>query len=1184
MRASGGVTDGGGAAGEVTGDRAAAGGGTGDRTADGRGQVAAMMLEFRALFSAVVVAVVSLLLVFVQWQLVFPLVALGYLGYKYVHYYRRVDPDRNLDADPPPGRLLEKMTVVFVVVFLATRLAVFPLFGSVWTQATLGVPQFDLSDLGTFLDQLLPFVGAWVTVLVSLATVSYVVSQFSFRLRGGVTSRTAALRAALWQTIARVPVTLAWAALFTLGPVYSLWRGPLAAVVGSAGGSVPLAVGTAPVLNAGGNVFFVVMALGHLLPLVVVGAYEAAGHGKYGDLTVPEVLGFRGLYPPDRTASAVNYALPAVAYLLYAVAAFVYVPVGPLRGALLAPPLVATVVATDVRGVVSRVGRALPTGVRGADPVVVGLCAGLGFLALFVLTRLGGAGLGVDPAAAVFFPVFAAPLAVGANTAATLLKTQRARSFRDSVDENPDVVDESTVDRLLVYADARSDRLRASAVDALASAVWASPYRETESIAVFEAALDHDDPRFVRPGLRGIVLLFRGDRGLDSVGGLLEADLFGTVVDALDSEDARTRALAAEAFCRVVTTGYRAGRADELLATLGGVPLDAVETAVTGEEANQYLTDGAVAAFALLWWARDRPVGASLSRADRQRVLTDLVWWSAFASDVPRGKAAFAVASSPAPVDEQGVEAVRQQLDNEVPLTRFMAAHVVRSSMDDHADQFAATELVDLLEDDYELVRWVGADALRAYVLTTGDSEGVLGSLLSHLDVADPESAGAAEATVLATLELVDEDVVAEREGVAETVAGYLGSEDRSVAASAARVLASFVERNPAGGHDQAVRTSLEAGLTHESDTVREHCARAAAAIVADDPADGRPFVRGLVLNLGTSGEISEMAASALVQVLEDYPEYGTEFLPETVGGLRNPTTISRQYAGAMVVGRTVSGVTARILAEITEYDTSGGDVLVGPLVDLAGNSESATREYVFAALANISEDYPDAAREALPAAQSGLDSGDVRVRRNAAQVLSNVAIEYPDAVAPFASSLVVAVDDTDPQMRSLALVTLGTVGADAPEAVEPDVRRLIGRLDDDSSLVREHAAKAMVTIATKHPEIVEPAPEASDRLRRAQRDPAVDIDEDLVQEAANAIRTGTPPGETVESESDEGSTDIFTPESAAEAGQSGDTRVFEPPSEEDDVAAPPDPGDGEFPAEAPDLDDAPADPDDESN
>jgi|GEM_PF-3164450 len=1139
-----------------------------------------MMLEFRAILSAVVVAVVSLLLVFFQWQLVFPLVALGYLLYKYAYFRRRVDPERDLDASPPPGRLLEKMTIVFVVVFVATRLAVFPAFSPIWSMATLGVPEFDLTDLQTFLDQLLPFVGAWATVLAPLAAISYTVGHFRARLLGGLTSRDAAGRAALWETVARVPIALAWASVFTLGPVYELWRGALASVVGS--DTIPqvtgFGVGIAPVLDAGGSVFFVVVAVGHLLPVLVVCAYVVASRGKYGDLTVPEVLGFRGLYPPDRTASLVNYALPALSYLLYAVAVFLYVPLGPLvRGAILLPPVAAMAVAADVRGVTRRVARALPTGGQSADPVVLGLCAGLGVLGLLVLTRLAGAGLGLDPAAVLYYPLVAAPLAFGVNVATSFVKTRSAGSLRDSIDENPDALSESAVDRLLVYADGRSDRLRAAAIDALASAVWASPYRERESLAVFESALEREDPQFTRPGLRGVVLLFRADRGLDSVGGLLDGETMATVVVGLDSDDAETRALAAEAVCRMVTTGYRAGRADELLATLDRVPLAAVEDAVTGDAGTQQLTDGAVEALAVLWWARDSAVGASLTEVDRRTVLTDLVWWSAFASDVPRWKAAYAVASGPAPTDATGLEAVRGHLTNDVALTRFMAAHVVRSSMDAHADQFTAADLVALLEDGYDLVRWVGADALQAYVRATGDSEGVLGSLLAHLDAADPQTAGAAEATVLSTLELVDEDAVAAQEGVDRAVATYVGSPDGEVAASAARVLATFVSENPTSGREEAVRTSLEDGLTHENDAVREHCARAAAAIVADDPSNGRPFVRGLVLNLGTTGVVSEMAASALVQILEAYPEYGTEFLPETVGGLRNPTSISRQYAGAMVVGRSVSGITARVLAEITEYDTSGGDVLIGPLVDLAGNTQSAEREYVFETLANISADYPEAAREALPAAQSALDAGDVRVRRNAAQVLSNVAIEYPDAVAPMASTLIVAVDDTDPQMRSLALVTLGTVGAEAPEAVEPDVRRIIGRLDDDSSLVREHAAKALVTIASKHPEIVEPAAEASDRLRRAQRDPAVDIDEDLVQDAANAIRTGTPPGEAVEGSSDEGSTDIFTPESAAEAGQSGDTRVFEPPTGDEDeaVADPPDPGESDFPApDVPDADD----------
>lgn len=1112
-----------------------------------------MIIELRALFSAFVIACLSVLLLFFQWQLVFPLVALAYLAYKYVYFWRRIDPDRDLSSETRPGSLLEKMALLFVVVFLATRLAVVPLFSPLWGMGTLGVPDFDLTDPAVFLDQLLPFLGAWATVLVPLLLVSFVVSQFRGRLLGGVDSVSAAIRAALWETSARIPLVFLWLSIFTLGPVYEFWRGLFSAVVSPLGLSIPPAVGIAPLVNAGGNVFAVVALAGHLVPVGVVAAYAIASRGKYGDLTVPEWLGFRGFYPPDRTAALVNYVLPGLVYLAYAVVVVLLVPLGPvLRGALLLPPLVAIPIAADVRGSTSRLMRALPGGSGGTDPVAVGLVAGFGLLGLLVLTRVAGAGLGVDPAAVLYFPVFGAPVAFGVSAALGFVKAGSAASMADRVEDDPGALSESAVDRLLVYADARNDRLRAAAIEGLAAAVLASPYREKESVAVFETALERDDEGFTRAGLRGVVSLFRADRGLDSVGPMLDPGVAVTVVDGLDGEQAETRALAAEAFCRLVTTGYRAGRADELLAALGAVPLEPVEAAVGGEAANQHLTDAAVEAYAVLWYARTGTVGRSLTAADERAVLTDLVWWSAYASEVPRGEAAFAVASGPAPTDEAGLDGVREHLYSEVALTRYTAAHVVRSSMGEHADQFTAEELVGLLEDGYDLVRWVGADALREYVRTTGDTEGVLGSLLAHLEEVDPATAGAAEATVLSTLGLVDGGTLADRTDAVETVAAYVDSGDRAVAAAAAGVLATVVAERPESGRDESVRTAIERGLTHDSDAVRRYCARAAAAVVSVSPGDGRPFVRGLVLNLGTTGEISEMAASTLIQVLDDYPEYGTEFLPETVGGLRNPTTISRQYAGAMVVGRTVSSVTARVLAEITEYDTSGGDVLVAPLVDLAGNTQSATREHVFAALANISEDYPEAAREALSAAESALDSGDVRVRRNAAQVLSNVAIEYPDAVAPFASTLIVAVDDTDPQMRSIALVTLGTVGTEAPDAVEPDVRRVIGRLDDDSSLVREHAAKALVTIASKHPEIVEPGAEASDRLRRAQRDPAVDIDEELVREAANAIRTGTPPGEAVEGTGDEGSTDIFTPEAAGEAGQSGDTRVFEPPNGDD--------------------------------
>lgn len=1136
-----------------------------------------MILELRSLVSGLVVAPVALALLFLQWQFVFPAFALVYLVSKYLYYRRRVDP-ANAERTGRAGRLLEKTTLLFVGLFVVTRVAVFPLFSSVWTASALGVPRFDLTSLSVFLDQVIPLVSVWATVLIPLAVVSYAVGQFRVRLLAGVDSEEAAARAAVWESAARVPVYLLWAGLFVLGPVYELWIGPVGAT--SVGAPAPL--GLSPVI---GGVFPALVVVGHLVPVVVIGAYVAVSRDKYDDRTIPEVLGYRGLFAPEHERSTANLAVPLVAYVVYAASVVAFVPPGPVvRAGLVLPPLVAVVVGADVRGVTSSIARSLPGWKPGADAVVLGFSVGLGTLGLLALVdAAAGVGLGANPAAAAYFGVVAAPLAVGANAGVALANASSVESFSERVRADPNTLDEAEVDRLLVYADARSDRLRAAAIEGLATAVWASSYRENEAVATFEAALDHDDDQFVRPGLSGVVSLLRADRRAGTVARLLDERTIRRVAAATETRTGETGTLAAEAFCRLVTAGYRAGRADELLASLDRVPLDGIESAVGDEAATQYLTDAAVECFAVCWYERDRLFAGQFTADDQRQVLTDLMWWAGYASELPRGKAAYALASDAAVTDAGGLDAVHEHLASEVALVRFMAAHVVRSSVEHHADRVDTGALLALLEDGDEVVRWGGAAALQEYVRVVGADTRLLDALLDHLDATDPAYAGSAEATVLATFELVEETAITDLEGVAGTAADYVTSENGAVAESAAALLATFVTENPETGTEDAVMDAIETGLTHESDGVREHCVEAAAAVIAVDAGAGRPFIRGLVLNLGTTGVISEVAASGLLEILDEYPEYGTEFLPEMVGGLRNPTSISRQYAGAMVVGRTVSQVTASILADITEYDTTRGEVLIGPLVDLASNTGSPARESVFGALANLSAAFPDEAREALPAAGSALDDGDVRVRRNAGQVLSNVAIEYPDAVAPFVSSLIIAIDDSDPQMRSIALVTLGTVGADSPDAIEEDIRRIIGRLDDDSALVREHAAKAIVTVAQRQPDVVEPAAEASDRLRRIQRDPAVDLDDELIQEAANAIRTGTPPGGATDSTD---SSDVFTPESAAEAGKSGDTRLFDPtagegvdapdeppaPDESDLPTDPPDPDDSEFPTDPPDA------------
>ncbi|MEF8775445.1 MAG: hypothetical protein V5A43_02945 [Haloarculaceae archaeon] len=1125
-----------------------------------------MILELRAFVSAAVVGVVSLLLVFLDWQLVFPAFALIYLGYKYVYYTRRIDQEKPYaNLSTLPGRLLEKTALLFVGLYLLSRFLVMPTVGTIWSVNALRVPTLDLTNFQVLLDQLLPLASAWLTVLIPLGVVSYTVGQFRERLLGGVNSEAAAARAALWESLARVPVYLAWAALFVLGPVYEFWIAIPEAFADPT--TIPSATSLAPILGPG--LHEAVMIAGHVVPALVIGGYYAVSREKYDRIpSVPEVIGYRGFAPPVRRATTANVAVPTAGYLAYAAAVVFFIPLGSLvRPALILPPVVALALAADVRGLTSQLKRELPYWVPGSggDAVVFGFTAGVATLVLLIIADLGLGGLGADPAAVLYFPAIAVPLSFGANEGFARMKTRNVDSLKARVHSDPRTLQEGEVDRLLAYADARNDDLRAAAIDGLATAVWASPYREPEIVRLFQTAIQ-DEAKFARPGLRGFVMVFRADRGRESVGRLFDGFYIQRVVTAMDSRDVETRALAAEVFSRMVYTGYRIGRLDDLLTHREEVPLERIETEVTGSGANQNLTDAATDAFAVLWYERDGLARTQLGPDDERTLLVDTIWWADFASDLPTQRAAMALGSGPAPIDEAGLDQIRDSLDSEEPLVRFMAAHVLRSSVASLVEAVDEDTLLALLDDEDDLVRWAGADALKASIRETGARGDLLSSLLAQLAASDPARATSAEATMLATFELVDQEAIEDLEGVAETVADYVASENAAVAEPAARLLATFLEANPERGHVDPVRSSLEDGLTHQNVDVREHCLRAIAGVVEDDVGAGRPFVRGCVLNLGTSGAVSEIAASVLTRVLDEYPEYGTEVLPEMVGGLRNPTSISRQHAGAMIVGQTVSEVTTKILAEVTAYDTSGGDTLVGPLVDLAGGSGSVVQEAVFRALANLAGDFPAEARDALPPAQSALDAGDVRVRRSAGQVLSNVAIDYPGDVAPLISSLIIAVDDSDPQMRSIALVTLGTVGAEAPDAIEDDIRRVIGRLDDDSSLVREHAAKAIITIAMKHPDIVEPAAEASDRLRRLQRDPAVELDEEMVQEAANAVRTGTPPGAT---EEDEDGTDVFTPESADEAGQSGDTRFFEPPDADDEESDPeaetsaPDQGDG---------------------
>jgi hypothetical protein len=246
-----------------------------------------------------------------------------------------------------------------------------------------------------------------------------------------------------------------------------------------------------------------------------------------------------------------------------------------------------------------------------------------------------------------------------------------------------------------------------------------------------------------------------------------------------------------------------------------------------------------------------------------------------------------------------------------------------------------------------------------------------------------------------------------------------------------------------------------------------------------------------------------------------------------------------------IVRGGTVSAVTVDIVADAVALDPGRGEPLIDPLVALATTAEQSTLVGIFRVLAELSEAFPDASTETVEAAAVAIEEGRVSIRRDAAQVLANVAAYHPDAVAPFVDRLVVATDDDSPRVRSSALVALRNVCAALPAAIEDDIHRIIGRLDDDSSVVRKHAARLIATVADREPEIVKPAAETSDRLRRLQRDPAVDVDPERLQDASTAIQTGVAATDVEEAPTE--TEEIWTPESADEMGVSGDTNVFEP-------------------------------------
>lgn len=1096
----------------------------------------------------IVVTALAVGLFFLPWQSLVPLFLVGYGGYLFWLYSNRIGSYTDRVEELSWGGTvtvlgLSLAAVVAIGVGLTTVLSGFwP--SNVFSTPTL-VVEPDLLNRPNQFEQTVAD-GALFAVVLTVELVAIVLLSLGVRwyrrwLRTGVDSREAAVRATLWELPARGPLYLLWALVVGVGIVYTAHT--VAFLGGVVNTSLDLTSLFGPLYV---DVLPVVIVAGHVAPVVTVGAYFLTTL-QYDRETLPEPLGYRGLYPPDDTFSIPNLVVPAGLYLLYAVPVLLFSRrlVSTLALVVL-PVLVAAAAAADPLGSTTRAKETVAGKVPGigGDAVVTGLSVGAYLLVPFALLGvvLNGS-LDFIPDSFLLYPVFAVPLAYGSNRVFGFTKLFAIRNLVD--EDDPGRVSDGRVDRLLAYATVRDGRLRSTALEGLAVAAGRSTYRRRELLAAFQRAVDREDEAFAAPGLRGLVQVLRSEMA-GGDGEIPTGSALASVERRLNDDDPRIRRLATEAFARLVAIGYRRGDAAPL-GDVSKVPVEQLEGIVGYESGDTNLRSAVATCFAYLWYHRDR-LGDRLDDEDEDRLLVDLFQWADDVDEDARATTVFAVVTDTSTVDRDGLATVVDALDSDHGAVRFMAAHVLRSSMDDVARDVEPTVLLGLLDDEFEPVSRAAGSVIHEFVSAAPDRwEAVVPELLSHLRETDPETAGVAQAATLRTLTALDAATLAEHRELAESVADYVSVTDEALAEPAAELLATFLSHNPDVRGEGTITAAIESGLTHKSERVREHSLDAAAAIVADEPGDGRPFVKGLVLTLGTTGEMSAKAASCLSRILEEYPGYGTEVLPEMVGGLRNPTRISEQYAGAMVVGMNVSEVTASVLADVTDQDVSRGENLVEPLVDLAGSTGTGTLEAVFRALENLSAAYPEAAEPAVATATGALDQGNVRIRRSAAQVLVNVARENPEAVEPVLSKLMIAIDDDDPRTRATALAAIGLVAAASPDAVGSEVRRIIGRLDDDASVVRERAAEVLVAVAEADPEVVEQTAEASDRLRRLQRDPAVDVAADTLQAAAGAIQSGVPSAggsdEGVEAEAD---TDLYTVEDVDEVGSSGDTKVFD--------------------------------------
>lgn len=239
-------------------------------------------------------------------------------------------------------------------------------------------------------------------------------------------------------------------------------------------------------------------------------------------------------------------------------------------------------------------------------------------------------------------------------------------------------------------------------------------------------------------------------------------------------------------------------------------------------------------------------------------------------------------------------------------------------------------------------------------------------------------------------------------------------------------------------------------------------------------------------------------AIEALREIAEARPETTIEAIPRLIA----------------LLGTTDQQAEVHILeaaAAVAAVEPAAITPCMGPIIDrIELRSSTHVLQASTQVVAEVANEYPEAAIDAVPRLAVALDHPDPRVKRNVLAALSMIGQSHPGELRPLVDELERALEEDDERVIQAALATLGRLLAQYPlgsqnlldltlELAEHDatgvranamgllgdylrheettdvaiLERLLAALEDRTAMVRTNAMTAIGRIAVNSPELV---------------------------------------------------------------------------------------------------------------